>query len=102
MGPLNVVGVEEGALCEAGQTQTVMCTLDKNQTASRFGPPQLTGFTMRTTNSNGSQVQSLPISGNLARFLVRCQPVRHVNLPAKCRQVLLQRQELLPGPTWPS
>ena len=68
VGPLNVVGVEEGALCEAGQTQTVMCTLDKNQTASRFGPPQLTGFTMRTTTSNGSQVQSLPISGNLASF----------------------------------
>jgi hypothetical protein len=68
VGPLNVVGVEEGALCEAGQTQTVMCTLDKNQTASKFGPPQLSGFTMRTTNASGSQVQSLPVSGNIASF----------------------------------
>ena len=68
VGPLNVVGVEEGALCEAGQTQTVMCTLDRNQTASKFGPPQLVGFSMRTTTSSGSQVQSLPISGNIASF----------------------------------
>ena len=68
VGPLNVVGVEEGALCEAGQTQTVMCTLDKNQPASRFGPPQLVGFSMRTTTSSGSQVQALPISGNVASF----------------------------------
>ena len=68
VGPLNVVGVEEGAVCEAGQTQTVMCTLDKNQPASKFGTPQLTGFSMRTTTSSGSQVQSLPVSGNLASF----------------------------------
>ncbi len=69
VGPLNVVGVEEGALCEAGQTQTVMCTLDKNQTSTKFGPPKLVGFTMRTTMSNGSsQVQSLPISGSTASF----------------------------------
>ncbi|SLM49184.1 putative Chymotrypsin [Nitrospira japonica] len=68
VGPLNVVGVEEGAVCEPGQTQTVMCVLDKNQTATKFGPPQLTGFTMRTTTANGSQVQSLPISGNTASF----------------------------------
>jgi len=68
VGPLNVVGVEEGAVCEAGQTQTVMCTLDKNQPASRFGTPQLSGFTMRTTNSSGSQVQSLPVSGTIASF----------------------------------
>jgi hypothetical protein len=68
VGPLNVVGVEEGAVCEAGQTQTVMCTLDKNQAASKFGPPQLTGFTMRTTTPSGSQVQSLPVSVNVASF----------------------------------
>jgi len=68
VGPLNVVGVEEGAVCEAGQTQTVMCTLDKNQPSTKLGVPQLTGFTMRTTNSSGSQVQSLPVSGNIASF----------------------------------
>ena len=70
VGPLNVVGVEEGAVCEAGQTQTVMCTLDKNQPSSKFGPPKITGFTMRTTTSGGSQVQSLPVSstGNTASF----------------------------------
>lgn len=68
VGPLNVVGVEEGALCEAGQTQTVMCILDKNQTVTKFGPPQLVGFLMRTTTSSGSQVQSLPISGTTASF----------------------------------
>jgi hypothetical protein len=47
-----------------------MCTLDQNQPASKFGPPKLTGFTMRTTTSSGSQVQSLPISstGNIASF----------------------------------
>jgi len=68
VGPLNVVGVEEGTVCEPGQTQTVMCTLDKNQAATKFGPPQLAGFTMRTTTSSGSQVQALPISGNTASF----------------------------------
>jgi hypothetical protein len=69
VGPLNVVGVEEGAVCEPNQTQTIMCTLDKNQPSTKFGTPQLVGFSMRTTTSNGtSQVQSLPISGNLASF----------------------------------
>jgi hypothetical protein len=68
VGPLNVGGVEEGAVCEAGQTQTVMCTLDKNQPPTKFGPPQITGFTMRTTTSGTSQVQSLPVSGNIASF----------------------------------
>jgi hypothetical protein len=70
VGPLNVVGVEEGTVCEAKQTQTVMCALDKNQPPSKFGPPKLVGFTMRTTSPSGSQVQSLPIStsGNTASF----------------------------------
>ena len=74
VGPLNVVGVEEGALCEANQTQTVMCILDKNQPATKFGTPQLTGFTMRTTTSSGSQVQSLPISGSTASFFGSLPP----------------------------
>jgi len=68
-GPLNVVGVEEGAVCEAGQTQTVMCNLDKTQASTKFGPPVLTGLTMLTIMANGtSQVQSIPASGNSASF----------------------------------
>jgi hypothetical protein len=65
VGPLNVVGVEEGAQCEAGQTQTVMCTLDKTQDSTRFlGPPVLTGMTMRTIANGASQVPS----GSTASF----------------------------------
>lgn len=69
VGPLNVVGVEEGAQCEAGQTQTVMCALDKTQDSTKvFGPPVLTGMTMRTTANGASQAQSIPPSGSTASF----------------------------------
>lgn len=69
VGPLNVVGVEEGAQCEAGQTQTVMCTLDKTQDNMKFpGPPVLTGMTLRTTSNGASQVQSISPSGSTASF----------------------------------
>jgi hypothetical protein len=70
-GPLNVVGVEEGALCEASQTQTIMCNLDKNQTGTVSTKPTLAGLTMRTTMANGtSEVRSIPpaSSGNTASF----------------------------------
>lgn len=68
-GPLNVVGVEEGAMCNGGQAQGIICQLDPNQVSTRFGPPQITGFTMRTTMANGtSQVVSLPFVSNLAQF----------------------------------
>jgi hypothetical protein len=68
-GPLNVVGVEEGADCGAGQAQGIICQLDPNQSSTRFGPPQITGFTMRTTLTNGtSQVTQLPFVSNLAQF----------------------------------
>ena len=68
-GPLNVVGVEEGALCEAGQTQTVMCNLDKNQgNVSVSMLPTLSGLTMRTTINGVSTMQTLPASGNTASF----------------------------------
>ena len=67
-GPLNVVGVEEGAMCDGGQAQGIICQLDPNQTSTRFGPPQIVGFTMRTTMANGSQVVSLPFVSNLAQF----------------------------------
>lgn len=68
-GPLNVIGVEEGALCEAGQTQTVMCKMDQNQSGTVSTKPTLSGLTMRTTMANGvSQVQTIPASGNTATF----------------------------------
>jgi len=68
-GPLNVVGVEEGAVCDAGQTQTVMCKLDSNQGGTASTTPVLSGLTVRTTLSNGTpQVQTFPPSGNTASF----------------------------------
>jgi len=68
-GPLNVVGVEEGAVCDGGQAQGIICQLDPNQASGKFGPPQIVGFTMRTTMANGSsQVVSLPFVSNLAQF----------------------------------
>jgi hypothetical protein len=68
-GPLNVVGVEEGALCDGGQAQGIICQLDPNQASTKFGPPQIVGFTMRTTMANGaSQVTPLPFVSNLAQF----------------------------------
>jgi len=68
-GPLNVVGVEEGAMCDGGKAQGIICQLDPNQTSTRLGPPQIVGFSMRTTMTNGtSQVVSLPFVSNLAQF----------------------------------
>lgn len=68
-GPLNVVGIEEGAMCDGGQAQGIICQLDPNQPSTRFGPPQIVGFTMRTTMANGSsQVTQLPFVSNLAQF----------------------------------
>jgi len=67
-GPTNVAGVEEGADCAGGQAQGIICQLDADQPSTKFGPPQIVGFTMRTTTGNNSQVQSLPFSGNLAQF----------------------------------
>ena len=69
-GPINVAGVEEGAVCEAGQTQTVMCNVQKipGQTIGTTQPP-ITGFSMRTTMSNGSsEVTALPFSKSVASF----------------------------------
>jgi hypothetical protein len=69
-GPINVAGVEEGAVCEAGQTQTVMCNVQKipGMTIGTTQPP-ITGFTMRTIQANGaSNVQTLPFSKSVASF----------------------------------
>jgi hypothetical protein len=67
-GPLEVVGVEEGAMCDAGQAHAVICQLDSNQASTNFGPPQIVGFTMRTTTATGTEVVSLPFASNLAQF----------------------------------
>lgn len=68
-GPLNVVGVEEGIACEAGQTQTIICNLEKNQANVGVMVPMLSALTMRTTMSNGaSNVQTIPASGNTVNF----------------------------------
>jgi hypothetical protein len=68
-GPLNVVGIEEGAMCDGGQAQGIICQLDPNQASTKFGPPQIVGFTMRTTMANGAtQVTQLPFVSNLAQF----------------------------------
>ena len=68
-GPLNVVGVEEGAMCDGGQAQGIICQLDANQPSTKFGPPQIVGFTMRTTLPGApSQVVQLPFVNNLAQF----------------------------------
>jgi hypothetical protein len=68
-GPLIVVGIEEGAMCDGGQAQGIICQLDSNQASTRFGPPQIVGFTLRTTMANGAtQVTQLPFVSNLAQF----------------------------------
>lgn len=69
-GPLNVVGVEEGVVCEPGQTQTVMCNLEKGQGSVKpMLVPTLSGLTVRTTMSSGaSEVRTLPPSGTTASF----------------------------------
>src|SRR5262245_19404553 len=69
VGPLDVAGVEEGAMCNGGQAQGIFCQLDPNQANTKFGTPQIVGFTMRTTMANGaSDVVSLPFVSNLAQF----------------------------------
>ncbi|BCA53210.1 hypothetical protein W02_03500 [Nitrospira sp. KM1] len=67
-GPLNVVGVEEGIACEAGQTQTIMCNLDKNQGNVGVMVPTLSGLTMRTTINGSSQVQTIPATSNTVSY----------------------------------
>ena len=67
-GPLNVVGVEEGNMCDPGQTQTIMCNLDKNQGNVGNLAPVLSGLTVRTTVNGTAQVQTIPASGNTASF----------------------------------
>lgn len=64
-GPLNVVGVEEGSLCDAGQTQTIMCNLNSNQgNVNPAQVPMLSGLVMRTTTSGGTDVKTIPPSSS--------------------------------------
>jgi hypothetical protein len=65
-GPLNVVGVEEGSLCEANQTQTVMCNLNSNQgNVNPAQVPMLSGLVMRTTIAGGgTDVKTIPPSSS--------------------------------------
>jgi hypothetical protein len=68
-GPFNVLGVEEGANCEAGQTQSVVCSLDSHQTGPLAIQVRITGFTMKTTFANGTtEVKSLPFFDRWASF----------------------------------
>jgi hypothetical protein len=62
-GPLNVLGVEEGANCEPGQSQTALCSLNTARTVA------ITGFTMKTEcPPHGATVQSLPFTASFASF----------------------------------
>lgn len=62
-GPLNVAGVEEGANCPAGETQSIVCSLQGAQ------PQLITAFTMKTTYANGTTTTtSLPFSGSWASY----------------------------------
>jgi len=68
-GPLNVAGVEEGADCEANQSQTAICKLDSNQGGTASTTPVLNGLTVRTfMPGSAPQVQNLPATGNTASF----------------------------------
>jgi hypothetical protein len=64
-GPLYVTGVEEGANCEAGQTESVVCSLQGIQPGPF--PVAITGFTLRTFAADGtSTVQPLPFTSQWA------------------------------------
>jgi hypothetical protein len=64
-----VVGVEEGAQCEANQTQTVICKLDATQEGTAATTPTLSSLTMRTTMAGGApEVKTFPASGTTASF----------------------------------
>jgi hypothetical protein len=66
-GPLNVLGVEEGANCEAGQTESIVCSL----TDPQIGPmgAAITGFSMKTECApHAATVQSLPFTPTWASF----------------------------------
>ena len=66
-GPLYVAGVEEGANCEAGQTQSVVCSLSDVQQGPV--PIAIKSFTMRTEcPPSAPTVESLPFSPKWASY----------------------------------
>jgi Trypsin len=66
-GPLDVVGVELGANCEPAQNQVAICSLSGTDTG--LFRTVINGFTMKTTCApQGTSVQSLPFTDNLAVF----------------------------------
>ena len=68
-GPLYVDGAAIGAICEAGQTQSVVCSANNDFSALEPIPVGITGFTMRTDcPPHGVSVQELPHSQTLATF----------------------------------
>jgi Trypsin len=63
-GPLNVIGVEEGVVCEPGETRTVSCSLDPHQ-GNVVWPPRLDSLTVRTTmTNNASDMRVFAARGN--------------------------------------
>jgi hypothetical protein len=68
-GPLYVDGAAIGAVCESGQTQSVVCSANNDFSALLPTPVGITGFTMRTDcPPHGVSVQELPHSQTLATF----------------------------------
>lgn len=66
-GPLYVAGVEEGANCEPGQTQSVVCSLSDVQQGPV--PIAIKGFTMRTEcPPSAATVENLPFSPKWASY----------------------------------
>jgi len=68
-GPLNVVGVEEGAVCARGQSQTLWCKLNPDQGDVGTMVPKLNRITMRTTMADGTtELRSIPASTNSVAY----------------------------------
>ncbi len=71
-GPLDALGVEEGANCEADQQQSVVCFLNTRQPGLTTLPIQITGFSMKTITAAGiTTVQSLPFTARSASYYGR-------------------------------
>jgi hypothetical protein len=68
-GPLYVDGAAIGAICESGQTQSVVCSANNDFSALEAIPIGITSFSMRTDcPPHGVSVQELPHSQTLATF----------------------------------
>jgi hypothetical protein len=73
-GPLNVLGVEEGVVCQPDAQRTVTCSLDPNQGNVEW-TPWLDSISIRTTMANGaSDVSVLGASNNNVRVHFKFPP----------------------------